>query len=144
MATYFDTSAVVPLFISEPTTQRCRDLWSSSHLIVASALVEAELHAALAQAHRMDRIGADDLRNALGLITGRLVEVARITVSEKVVTSASSLAVRHGLRGYDAVHLASALLLSPSEVLFVTGDRHLREAAAAEGLLTADTHLGTP
>ncbi len=47
---------------------------------------------------------------------------------------AASLAVRHGLRGMDAIHLASAVLLVDVAPIVVTWDTSLRRAAETEGL----------
>ena len=53
-----------------------------------------------------------------------------------------TLVDRHGLRGYDAVHLASALTVSNerqhagmSPLVFVSADRTQLDAARAEGLI---------
>ncbi len=55
------------------------------------------------------------------------------------------LAERRGLRGYDAVHLAAALLVAEAQysagrppLTFVSADTDQRQAAAAEGLLIED------
>lgn len=55
------------------------------------------------------------------------------------------LAQQHGLRGYDATHLAAALAihdirraLGLSALLFVSADAAQLQAAAAEGLATDD------
>jgi uncharacterized protein len=45
---------------------------------------------------------------------------------------AGELAEELGLRGYDAVHLASALALA-TDTTFVTWDEKLRRAAASSG-----------
>jgi len=58
-------------------------------------------------------------------------------VSDEVVHLAGDLADGVGLRGYDAVHLATALLAGPADVLFATWDSALAEAAAGAGLVTA-------
>jgi uncharacterized protein len=44
---------------------------------------------------------------------------------------------RHGLRGYDAVHLASALALTSTRIVLATWDADLRRAAVTEGLAVA-------
>jgi len=55
------------------------------------------------------------------------------------------LAERRGLRGYDAVHLAAALVVAEAQrragrppLTFVSADTNQRQAAAAEGLLVED------
>jgi predicted nucleic acid-binding protein len=62
---------------------------------------------------------------------------------EAVVLPAALLVAAHGLRGYDAVQLASALSIhvrldDPDALVFVSADHSLSEAARAEGLATAD------
>jgi hypothetical protein len=54
-------------------------------------------------------------------------------------SSAGDFAERHGLRGFDALHLVAALDLRSAagpEVLFSTADERLREAVRKEGLRT--------
>jgi predicted nucleic acid-binding protein len=50
------------------------------------------------------------------------------------VHEAGELAEARALRGFDAVHLASALQNGPDTVV-VTGDKRLAAAARAEGLV---------
>ena len=76
------------------------------------------------------------------LDTGALV---KRYVQEHGTAQAMELAERHGLRGYDAVHLASALALQQMReamelpaLTFVSADAQQREAAAAEGFLVED------
>jgi uncharacterized protein len=54
--------------------------------------------------------------------------------------SAGDLAEKHLLRGFDAVHLASAVILREEltePIRFLAFDDRLMTAAAAEGLVTA-------
>ncbi|MFO7573056.1 MAG: type II toxin-antitoxin system VapC family toxin [Gaiellaceae bacterium] len=55
----------------------------------------------------------------------------------ELATRAGELAERHGLRGYDAVHLASALEIDAEDTLLVTSDGRLTQAAHSLGLTTA-------
>jgi predicted nucleic acid-binding protein len=64
-----------------------------------------------------------------------------VSVNRTVVDEAIELTARNRLRGYDAVHLASALHLNRaligrdlSPIAFVSADDDLLRAAAAEGL----------
>jgi len=61
----------------------------------------------------------------------------RIKASEALIQEAASLAERHRLRGYDAIHLASAILLKnrlAEPVVFSSWDVALEAAARREGL----------
>ena len=61
----------------------------------------------------------------------------RLQVTEALLRRAGALAWEHALRGYDAVHLAAALLWRDAlgqPVSVATYDRQLWQAAAAVGL----------
>lgn len=66
-----------------------------------------------------------------------------IEPTEDIVLRAGLLVATHGLRGYDAVQLASALWLQmrlsdPDALVFVCSDTNLSRAAKAERLTVAD------
>jgi uncharacterized protein len=52
-----------------------------------------------------------------------------IELSPDLARSAGDLAQQHGLRGYDAVHLAAALTVADEDLVLVTGDVELGAAA---------------
>lgn len=56
-----------------------------------------------------------------------------VGVDGQLARQAGELTEEFGLRGYDAVHLASALALGP-ETTLVTWDRNLARAAMSSGL----------
>jgi uncharacterized protein len=60
-----------------------------------------------------------------------------VGVDEALAQRAGELADERALRGYDAVHLASALALGPGDTILVTWDRDLSNAAAGAGLAVA-------
>ncbi len=139
MIVYFDTSAFLPLVVSEPGTEIALRLWREADRVISSRLVVVESAAALAQAQRLGRIAPDD-DGPVQSEAGSLVhELTLIDVTMDVVEHAARLAVSRALRGYDAVHLATATLLGATEVVFASGDRRLLTAASAEGLITAST-----
>ena len=71
----FDTSALVPLVIAEPSSIRCGELWNACDQRLASILVIAEGHAALAQALRLGRLTPDEHENAAALLDVRIDEL---------------------------------------------------------------------
>lgn len=57
-----------------------------------------------------------------------------IEADAPLVDTAAIVGVRHGLRGVDAIHLASALELAELNPTLVSWDGRQRAAARAEGL----------
>ena len=74
------------------------------------------------------------MNQALARLRSEWDAVEAIDVDDSTSAEAGSLAVRHGLRGMDAIHLASAVLLAEAEPVVVTWDVALQRAAQAEGL----------
>jgi hypothetical protein len=63
-------------------------------------------------------------------------ELLLVGVDDLTAHQAGELAERFALRGYDAIHLASALSLATDTTL-VSWDNDLRRAAAASGCILA-------
>jgi predicted nucleic acid-binding protein len=71
---------------------------------------------------------------ALRTLDVRWPLVAAFDADDRVTRDAGTLAIRHGLHGMDAIHLASALVVAAARPLMVTWDADLQRAARAEGL----------
>lgn len=56
-----------------------------------------------------------------------------VGVDRELAQRAGALAAVHALRGYDAVHLATALAIDDPEIVLVTWDRDLARAGLAAG-----------
>ena len=139
MIAYFDTSALVPLIISESSSVTCGRLWNEATRVISTRLIYPEARAALAQAERMRRLTATELGQAVQDLDAIALEISYLEITAGLAASAGDLAQTHGLRGYDAVHLASAALLSDDELVLVTGDRGLGAAARTIGIAVALT-----
>ncbi|HEX9774994.1 MAG TPA: type II toxin-antitoxin system VapC family toxin [Actinomycetota bacterium] len=137
MNTYFETSAIIKLVIEEAGSAHAGALWDASDLVLTSMLSYAEARAALAAARRAKRLTAATLGQAKNALETRMREIELIEVTADVVRSAGDLAERHGLRGYDAVHLASALALGVEDVVLATWDRDLAHAGRQAGFAIA-------
>ncbi|MBC7225902.1 MAG: type II toxin-antitoxin system VapC family toxin [Thermoflexales bacterium] len=137
MILYADTSALVKLFVAEEGSDATHDLFRQASLLGTSVLARAELEAALARAVRRGLIRDED-----GLDARRRLEIVwptwvRIAVDERLVARAGALAWEYGLRGYDAVHLAAALVWQERigyPVVVATFDSELGEAARQASL----------
>lgn len=136
---FFDSSALVPLTIHEASTPACIALWQGADTIVASALAYVEVHAALAQAQRTGRATASEHDTALIAFEARWRDVTLVTPGHEILHSAARLAASHALRGYDAIHCATALAVASDDFAAASGDRDLLRAWSALGIATADT-----
>jgi predicted nucleic acid-binding protein len=111
-------------------------LWNSRHRVALGTLAYPEARAALAAARRARRLTAIGYRTAVEdlemLHAGALI----VEIDDSLARRAGDLAAEHQLRGYDAVHLASALRLG-DQTMLVTWDVRLHAAAVASGLAVA-------
>jgi uncharacterized protein len=137
---YFDTSALIPLLVEEPGSERSGRVWDAAEHVSSVRLIYAEARAALAHAARQGRLTADDLAIAIEEL-GRLYgQLDLLEVDDLLVRRAGELAQRHALRGYDAVHLAAAERVQHDTTVVVTGDGDLCAAAEALGIAVVRTH----
>jgi predicted nucleic acid-binding protein len=110
------------------------ELWGGAYPAASSILAYPEGRAALAAARRLDRLNEEEHRQALEVFEELYGELAAIGVDEALAARAGGHAEDLGLRGYDAIHLATALELGDEEVVLVTWDRDLARAAGRVGL----------
>jgi predicted nucleic acid-binding protein len=106
-------------------------------MTATSIVSRAEIAAAFAKAVRAGLLTNLVARNAQRAFAGDWPDVVRVPVTESLVERAGALAWEHGLRGYDAVHLASALTWQESvgeQILLATFDQQLWDAARQAGL----------
>jgi predicted nucleic acid-binding protein len=134
---YFDTSALVPLLVAEVGSTSAASLWEGADRVVSVRLLYPEARAALAQAQRLGRLTPRQLREAVGSLDARWPELDLVELDEQLAFRAGELAEAHGLRGYDAVHLAAAVRVHDASLVVVAGDRALLEAASSEGMAIA-------
>ena len=138
MIAYFDTSAFVPLLLAEPASDACRDLWNAADAVVSTWILYAEAGAAIARAERAGRLDGEESGGALRRLDRRWREVRKIAVTDTLVHAAVGRAMRFGLRGYDAVHCASAEQLADDDLVAASGDRTLLAAWRDLGMRTFD------
>ena len=120
--------------VLEDGSDLAAELWESAYPAASSILTYPEGRAALASARRLDRLGREEHREALAAFEELYAELVTVGVDHELVVRAGEHAEDLALRGYDAVHLATALELGDEEVVLVTWDRDLAQAAARVGL----------
>jgi len=131
---YLDASALVKLFLDEDDADLARGVWESELPVATARVSQAELACALEAAVRNRRLGRGRVEQGIHDGTFLWNRADAIEANAKVVDAASRLGMHHGLRGIDALHVASALKLLPLDPVLVSWDDHQRRAAAAEGL----------
>lgn len=136
MITYVDTSSLLKLLIDEDGSERAELLWDTADVLAGSALIVVEARAALAAAERGARLTAAQHREAKGELGALVGELSIVEVTEQLIAEASELAEHEALRGYDALHLASALMIEAEIV--TSADAALCDAAARRGLHVAN------
>jgi predicted nucleic acid-binding protein len=138
MIVYADTSALVKLFAAEDGSEATRTLLRKASVMGTGLLARAELGAALARGARRGLLSEIDAMEARRRLEGVWPTWVRIAVDEALVSRAEALAWEYPLRGYDALHLASALAWQEriqQPVALLTFDRELWEAARRAGLI---------
>jgi len=136
---YFDTSAIISLIIEEPSSAVTSRLWDDAERIVSVRVLYPEARAALARAERMRRVTRGQLTAAIAELESIIGQVDHIEINAPLARLAGDLAQTHGLRGYDAVHLAAAATAADNELVVVTGDSDLGRAATSLGISVALT-----
>lgn len=149
MAAYFlDTSALVKRYVTETGTTWVIGLLdpAARNRLYVARITGAEVTAALTRRERGGHLSTVDAAAALSSFEHDYANRLRaVEITASVVGDAMAAARTHGLRGYDAVQLAAALAAHRSRVehqlaplIFVTADKEMLAAGAAEGLATDD------
>ncbi len=166
MILYLDASALVKRYIEEPGTPEVEEAIAEAEIVGTSIISRAETSAALAKAVRSHgeaeaspvclstkTLTPKQAESALQVFRNEWPNLVRIQATEYLLARADALAFQiggrvrsHALRGYDAVHLASALLWNEGmaeDVTMATFDRQLWEAAVKLGLIPFPDDLPT-
>lgn len=140
MILYVDTSALVKLYVPEPESGAVQALMGSAQVAAVSVVAFAEARAAFARKRRERAVNPKDYRRIVREFDDDWDHYFVVDVTEPLVKRAAQLADKHGLRGYDAIQLSSAIVLrdqSGEAVSFCCFDGRLLRASRREGLKPA-------
>lgn len=141
MIYYLDTSALVKRYYKEKGSTWVHRLFQPDNVLVVSRVAYAELLAALARKRRNGDIQEEDFAQAVADFEREWREFIVVEVIEAVFADLLSIVRRHPLRGFDAIHLCTALWFREqvrAEVSFVCSDRNLLKAAEQEKFSVCD------
>jgi predicted nucleic acid-binding protein len=122
--------------VVEPGSDLAGELWSTPLRAASSILCYPESRAALAAARGGRRLSAAGYRLALEQFESLQGELMLVGIDRPLAQLAGEFAEGLELRGYDAVHLASAVSLG-TDITLVTWGETLKRAAAKSGITVA-------
>lgn len=141
MIVYCDTSALVKLYIIEEHREAVQALVAEAEAVACARIAWVELHAALARRSREVPEDADEIEKARRAFAEDWPDMLVLELTDPVARLAGEYADTFALRGYDAVHLASAASLrgeSGEPITFACFDRRLNKAASVLGMQVID------
>jgi uncharacterized protein len=141
---FCDSSAIIKRYVNEVGSNFVDGLadLKSGNLILLARITRVEVTAAIARRLKNGSITSADAQNALAAFQHDLTNnYFTVEITPILLSSATSLATKHALRGYDAVQLAAALEANDERIInglapltLVSADKELNTAAVAEGL----------
>ena len=137
MILYLDTSSLVKLYVEEPASADVEGWVGLAEMTATSLIAYAEARAAFSRGFREHAYSSKDHKRLVSQFESDWKNFMAIHVTGELVRRAGDYAEKHGLRGFDAVHLASALTLSEklaSPVTFSCYDIRLQNASQREKL----------
>lgn len=142
MIVFFDTSALIKIYLEEAGSVAARELWHRSTMVIGSVLLYPEMHATFARKARegAERAKIFTARNAFDV---DWLTFLRVPIDDEIFTICRRLIDSHPLRGADAVHLASAARAQESlgiPLRFACADERLCAAAKLEHLEIENSH----
>ena len=140
MIAYFDSSSIVKWFFDEVHMDLARDARDRAEVCCTSLLAYAEVLSAINRAWRADRCLKSEMEIVRGEFQRIWPDFIWIRVDERLMYQSGQIILGHGLKGFDAIHLASAILLKGEigerqEILFSCFDKNLNLAARKEGFI---------
>ena len=139
MILYLDTSALVKRYFWEPHSDDVIAGWKSAAQIVTSSVAYAETMASIYRKKREGYLSGELIRKIVRSFEEDWQSFIRVEVNDELNGYIDDLIERHPLRGFDAIHLASAIVVherQPESFVFACFDERLTQAARQENLET--------
>lgn len=143
---YLDTSALIKRFVNEKGSPLVQSIVQGKGPVATAKIAYAEIFAGLTRKLREDNLSKTQYAVACRQFETDWQAYLRVELEDNILLLARDLIQRRPLRGFDAIHLASALRLKivlGEEITFAAADGRLLKAAEAENLksLNVETAL---
>ncbi len=132
MILYIDSSALVKHYIREKDSENVNTWINTSDMVVTALITRVEVTAAITRAGRMNILSPEETLDAIQQARLEWESLYRLPVTENTVIRGDAIAFEYNLRGYDATHLACALIWQETigmPVTLASFDNQLIEAA---------------
>ena len=133
---FWDTSALIPLFVSEPVTARVERWLRADPAVVVWTLTRVEVLSSLARRRREEPTAARRIASARREFLAAWERWSEVTAVEDVRRRAERIVETHPLRAADALQIGAALVAAedhPASLEFATLDHRLADTAEREG-----------
>jgi uncharacterized protein len=137
MIVYLDTSSLVKLYVEEDESLKVESLVESAEFTATSIVAYAEARAAFSRRFREKAFTLKEHNRIKKFFDKDWNSYLILSVTEDIIRLAGNLAEKYALRGFDSIHLASALKLRSElslPVTFSCFDDNLNRASGREGL----------
>ena len=121
MILYLDTSALVKRYFREPYSDDIISSWQEAAEIVTSSVAYAETMASFYRKKREAGLSDRAIKNVVNSFHMDWKSFIRVEVTDDLNEYINKVVMRNPLRGFDAIHLASCILVNEhplEDVLF--------------------------
>ena len=138
MIVYLDTSSLVKLYVEEIDSEKIKSFAHKAAAVSTSKIAYAEARAAFARKQKEEEFSLKVLRKIVEDLNRDWESYFEIEITDGLIRFAGDIAEKYLLRGFDSIHLASAVHLKNkirADIHFSSYDTRLNQSAEKEGII---------
>ena len=137
MLIYLDSSVLIKKYFKEIGSEQIIEIWNDAEYLAISQVGYSEILGTIHKRQKMDRF-SDKTKNQINkTFLEDWDSFIKVNVNQRLNSELITIHTKHLLRGFDAIHLATAKILFKQfekELQFLTADNNLQIAAEKEKL----------
>ena len=111
MIAYLDTSALIKLYIKEEGSEEVQEIIKKADSVATSKVAYVESRAAMSRLLRENAFDEIDYQGVKKSFQKDWSKFVVVELTDTVISKGAELTEKYILRGFEAIHLASALIL---------------------------------
>ena len=138
MIVYLDTSSLVQLYVEEIDSEKIKNFVHNAATVSTSKIAYAEARAAFARKQKEEEFSLKVLRKIVEDLNRDWESYFVIEITDGLIRFDGDIAEKYLLRGFDSIHLASAVHLKNkirADIHFSSYDTRLNQSAEKEGII---------